>query len=246
MPSEGLLLVIVAFALGGVLKGATGAGAPLLAVPVMALLVNVPFAVAVFTVPNIASNAVQAWRYRASAPDMGFVMRFAVSGAFGAFLGTLALAGLSTRTLSLAVALAVLIYVAFRLARPHWELRMPVARRLAVAAGAVAGMLQGATGVSAPASLTFVNAIRLSRQQFIPTMSFFFLFTGLAQFPTQLALGVMTWERFLYGAFAMLPLVAFMPLGAILARNLSRAVFDRVILGLLSLLALKLLWESLA
>ena len=54
MSIELLILVCVAFVLGGILKGATGAGAPFLAVPLMAILIDVPFAVAVFLAPGVA------------------------------------------------------------------------------------------------------------------------------------------------------------------------------------------------
>lgn len=43
---EHLVPVFVAFLFGGILKGTTGVGAPFLAVPIMAIIVDVPFAVA--------------------------------------------------------------------------------------------------------------------------------------------------------------------------------------------------------
>jgi uncharacterized membrane protein YfcA len=53
MEPENLALIALALALGGILKGATGAGAPHLAVPVLVVLRDVQFAVAVFVMPNI-------------------------------------------------------------------------------------------------------------------------------------------------------------------------------------------------
>ncbi len=52
----GVILAIVGLALGGMLKGATGAGAPLIAVPVMAMYFDVPMAVTVFAVTNLLAN----------------------------------------------------------------------------------------------------------------------------------------------------------------------------------------------
>ena len=48
-----LIIVGLAFAIGGVIKGATGAGAPLIAVPVMTSFFDIRFAVAVFVLPNL-------------------------------------------------------------------------------------------------------------------------------------------------------------------------------------------------
>ncbi|PRY25184.1 hypothetical protein CLV78_102361 [Aliiruegeria haliotis] len=242
--TEELLLVFAAFALGGILKGATGAGAPILAVPIMALLVDVPFAVAVFILPNIASNAVQAWTHRTSIPDRRFVATFALAGAFGAVLGTYMLARLSGSILSAAVGWIVLGYVAFRLARPHWKLSMQFATRLCAPVGVAGGILQGAIGLSAPVSITFLNAMQLERRAFISTISFFFAAMAFAQLPGQVAFGIMTWERLLYSALATVPLMGFMPVGSFLARHISKDVFDRVLLLLLTLISLRLVVDG--
>ena len=49
-----LIIVGFAFAGGGILKGATGVGAPLIAVPVMTSFVDIRFAVAVFVCPTLS------------------------------------------------------------------------------------------------------------------------------------------------------------------------------------------------
>ena len=245
MTVDQLLLVAGAFFLGGVLKGATGAGAPFLAVPVMAIVVDVPFAVAVFLVPNIVSNSWQAWRFRMHLPDRGFVFGFAGAGLAGAALGTVALAGFSSRALTTAVALVVLVYVLFRLARPGWVLAPASARLLVVPAGLVGGFFQGATGLSGPVSVTFMSAVGLPRPQFIVTMSLFFLAMALSQLPAQLALGVMTAERLGFSALAVVPLLLGVPVGDALGRRVSHGAFDRIIMAVLTLLAIRLLLHGL-
>lgn len=231
----------VAFVLGGILKGATGAGAPFLAVPLMAILIDVPFAVAVFLMPNIVSNAWQVWTYRDDFPERRFSWGFAIAGLVGAFVGTFALALFSSGVLTTSVALVVLAYVAFRLANPGWSLTWPQAQRLVLPMGGIGGIFQGAIGLSAPISVTFMSAVGLARAQFIPIMSLYFLCMATMQLPTQVGLGIMTWERFLYSCLAVIPLLLGMPIGEYLGKRFSKAVFDKVILGVLSLLALRLL-----
>ncbi|KMW57917.1 putative membrane protein [Candidatus Rhodobacter oscarellae] len=241
-----VILIACAFAAGGVLKGAAGAGAPILAVPLLALLYDVPLAVALFVMPNVISNLIQAVQYRGALAERRFVIAFAGAGVAGAVLGTLALAAADPEVLMLGVAVVVLVYVVFRLSRPDWQLPMRLARGLVVPAGLVAGVMQGAAGISAPVSVTFLSAMQMPRATFIATVSVFFLAMGLVQLPTQVLLGIMTWERFWLGCLALIPLTACMPLGAWIGRRLSREVFDRVILGLLALLAVKMLWDALA
>ena len=67
-----LIIVGLAFAIGGILKGATGVGAPLIAVPVMTSFVDIRFAVAVFVVPNLVINLIQSIIYRRALTNARF------------------------------------------------------------------------------------------------------------------------------------------------------------------------------
>ena len=242
----GTFWAIVALAAGGILKGAIGAGSPIIAVPILALTHDVPFAVAVFTLPNLLSNLWQGWAYRAQAISARFTWSFALAGAAGAFAGSLLLAWLSGDLLLAGVATVVFVYIGIRLARPDWVLARPLAARLAVPAGFVGGVMQGAGGISAPVSVTFLNAMRLERGAFIATISVFFAAMSVVQIPTLWGLGILTPHRLFLSALASIPLFAAIPLGAWLARRVSRELFDRIILGLLAVIALRLLWGALS
>lgn len=245
METADLILIGLAFAAGGIIKGAVGAGAPLLAVPLMVLLRDVQFAVAVFVLPNIVPNLWQFLQYRRAIDAPRFSIAFALAGGVGAGLGTVALAGWNPDILMLMVAVALVTYITFRLARPAWQLPWALASRLAVPVGIVAGALQGASGLSAPVSLSFLNAIRLEREMFIASVALFFIALGVAQLPVQLAYGIMTKERFVYSALSLIPLIGFMPVGAWIGRCLSRTVFDRLTLLILAVLAIKIVYNAL-
>ena len=234
----------IGLALGGFLKGATGAGAPIVAVPVMALVFDVPFAVAVFSVVSLISNIWQGWHYRKNLPSMRLAGGMAISGGIGAVLGSMLLAFLSTDILLATLALVVFAYIALRLARPHWSLPRRRAERMAPAVGLVGGIMQGAGGISAPVSITFLNAIRLERGEFIATISIFFLAMSATQIPALAAIGILDGQRTIYGMAATVPLFMAMPLGAMTARRVSRQTFDKLILALLTVIALRLLWTA--
>ena len=244
MDWTGIILGAFGLALGGVLKGATGAGAPILAVPILAMLYDVPLAVAIFTLPNLLSNIWQGWRFRAHQAAPALTWGFALAGAAGAGVGSAMLVSLSSDLLVLGVAAAICLYIAFRLARPNWVLDLGLATRLAAPVGFAGGVLQGSAGVSAPISITFLNATRIDRAAFIATISVFFVAMSAMQIPLLAAWGVLTPLRAVLSAAAILPLVAGMPLGAALARRISRTAFDRLILVLLALIAARLALEA--
>lgn len=246
MDWTGLIIGAAAMAGGGVLKGAIGAGAPILAVPILALLYDVPFAVAMFIMPNILGNLWQSWLYRAHVLPRRFLFLFAGGGAVGVFLGSLVLAWLPGDLLLAGLAAVVFLYLGVRLAKPGWVLNRRTGERLAMPAGLLGGLMQGAGGVSAPASVTFLNAMRLDRLEFIATIAVFFVVMGLVQLPTLVAFGIFTPERAALSLAAAVPLFGAMPLGAWLARHLSKEVFDRIILALLTVIALRLMYGAFA
>ncbi|MEH6725572.1 MAG: sulfite exporter TauE/SafE family protein [Hyphomicrobiales bacterium] len=235
--------IFLSFALGGILKGATGAGAPVVAVPIIALFYDVPTAVTIFVIPNLLSNTWQAWSYRKDQLPPALTYRFAGTGVIGAIAGTYMLAYLPTDLLTMMIAVAVTGYIVFRLVKPEWVLEYATALRVVVPVGSVAGVLQGSLGISAPISLTFLNAMKLERSQFIATVSLFFVSMAFIQLPFLIGLGLMTTERFWISCLALIPMIGGMPLGSFLARYVPRSVFDKVILAMLALIAVKLYLE---
>ncbi len=240
-----VLPALLACFLGGVLKGATGAGAPVIGVPVLAALTNVQFAVAVFVTSNVLTNVKQAWEYRKAQLPWPFMVLFAGGGALGAIAGTFLLAGLPSDTLSIAMATVVLGYVGFRIFKADWMLSYAAGLRLSGPIGFLGGALQGATGISAPASITFLNALKLPRSTFIATISVFFIVMSIGQIEQLIMVGLLDWYRFFLGLGVTVAISLFMPLGNYLARHLSKETFDKIMLGLLTLIAAKILVQEL-
>lgn len=237
--------IFVALALGGTMKGATGMGAPVVAIPVMAVFFDVRLAVVLMVLPNAVTNILQLWQYRANKLEGSFTRNFAIAGFLGAVFGTVLLAYLPARALTAMVALAVFLYVGLRLLKPDFKIPLPMAEKLCPWTGGLSGLLQGAAGISAPISVSFLNAMRLERKIFIPTISVFFLAMTAAQLPVQIALGLMSLPLAVLGSAALVPLIMFMPVGAWLSRSISASTFDRLTLTLLAGMAIKLTFDVL-
>ncbi len=238
----GILAIFGAFALGGVLKGATGAGTPVVAVPVMAAFLDVRLAVVLMVLPNFVTNFWQLYAFWSHRLGPSFWWKHALAGFFGAALGTWLLAVLPTRGLLMLVAVCVLAYIGLRLARPDFKLERSMADRLVWPAGVMGGVIQGAAGMSAPVSVSFLNAMRLERPVFISTISAFFGAMTIAQAPAQFVAGLMTMPLLLTSVLALIPLFLFMPIGSWAAQKLSAQRFDQLVLALLTVLAMRLVW----
>ncbi|WP_413721044.1 sulfite exporter TauE/SafE family protein [Silicimonas sp. MF1-12-2] len=238
------LIAALGIAGGGFLKGATGVGAPVVGVPILAMVFDLPKAVAIFSVINLLSNIWQSWAYRKDATDLRFVWMFAAAGGAGAMVGSVLLALLPTEVLMATLAGVVAAYIILRLARPHWQLPRETARRIGPSVGFFGGLMQGAGGISAPVSVTFLNAMRLGRAEFIGTISVFFLSMSAFQIPVLVGFGILTLERAGLAILSLAPLFAGVAVGAWAARRLSKEAFDKVILVLLAVIAVKLLWDA--
>ena len=88
------IIIVFSFVLAGILKGATGAGAPIITIPVISAFYDVRLAVVLMVVPNFLSNIQQLYHFRKSILPFFYTSSFALGGGGGAFLGTIFLANL--------------------------------------------------------------------------------------------------------------------------------------------------------
>ena len=234
--------ILVAFSLGGILKGATGAGAPIITIPVIAAFYDVRIAVIIMVVPNLLTNIGQLYQFRKTILPKFFTLSFALGGGIGAFLGTILLVNLSIKILTLSVAFIVIIYILLKLIVPSWKLTYKKAEKLVFLMGTGGGVLQGTAGLSAPISITFLNSMKLERNQFIPTISVYFGFMSIFQMPTLYYYDFLNLEIIIVSFISTLVLLLFMPFGSWIAKSVSKESFDKITLILLGFIAFRIIY----
>ena len=121
---------------------------------------------------------------------------FALGGGGGAFLGTIFLANLSLDILSFGVGIIVIIFISFKFFVPTWKLEYKKSKKLFFPFGFFGGIFQGAAGISAPISITFLNSFKLDRKTFIPTISVYFMMMSVFQAPALIHYEFMNFEIF--------------------------------------------------
>ncbi len=240
-----IIAIFTAFALGGILKGATGAGAPIITIPVIAAFYDVRIAVIIMVIPNLLTNIGQLYQFRKTILPSFFTVSFALGGGIGAFLGTILLVSLPIKILTLSVAIIVIIYILLKIAVPSWKLVYGKAKKLVFIMGAGGGILQGSAGLSAPISITFLNSMKLERNQFIPTISVYFGVMSIFQMPTLYYYDFLNIEIIIVSIMSTIVLMCFMPLGSWIAKSISKETFDKVTLILLGFIALRIIYLNL-
>ena len=237
-----IIAILVAFSLGGILKGATGAGAPIITIPVIAAFYDVRVAVIIMVIPNLLTNIGQLYQFRKTILPKFFTLSFAIGGGIGAFLGTILLVNLSIKFLTLSVAFIVIVYILLKLLVPSWKLTYEKAKKLVFLMGTLGGILQGTAGLSAPISITFLNSMKLERNQFIPTISVYFGVMSIFQMPTLYYYNFLNLEVILISCISTLVLLLFMPLGSWIAKSVSKESFDKITLILLGFIAFRIIY----
>ena len=240
-----IIAIFTAFALGGILKGATGAGAPIITIPVIAAFYDVRIAVIIMVIPNLLTNIGQLYQFRKTILPSFFTVSFALGGGIGAFLGTILLVTLPIKILTLSVAIIVIIYILLKIAVPSWKLVYTKAKKLVFIMGVGGGVLQGSAGLSAPISITFLNSMKLDRNQFIPTISVYFGVMSIFQMPTLYYYDFLNIEIIIVSIMSTIVLMCFMPLGSWIAKSISKETFDKVTLILLGFIALRIIYLNL-
>jgi hypothetical protein len=239
-------LVLLVIAVAYTVKGVAGMGGPLLAVPFIASLTSVEYAVVVLSFANMVSNGWLLWEHRAGARGTGFVMiPFLLVGTLAVIAGTWIRTEIDDRILSVVIALVIAAYIWRYLADPEFGLERETARRIAVPMGLVGGGLLGATGTAGPLIMTYLHSLRMNRASFIHMMSLTFTVFGLIQLVTLVVLGAFTPERTTQALWAIFPVAVMTALGIRIGRLINHKTFERVVLALLGIAAIRLLWSAL-
>ena len=151
-------------------------------------------------------------------------------------------ANLSIKILTLSVAFIVLVYIFLKLIVSSWKLIYKKATKLVFIMGATGGVLQGTAGLSAPISITFLNAMKLERNQFIPTISVYFGVMSIFQMPTLYYYDFLNFEIIIASLVSTIVLLSFMPIGSWIAKSVSKEKFDKITLILLAFIAVRIIY----
>ncbi|MGI9261536.1 MAG: sulfite exporter TauE/SafE family protein [Woeseiaceae bacterium] len=234
-------IALSAISLGALIKGITGIGLPLLAVPAIASFTSVEEAVVLMIIPTFGSNLWLVGTHRRFANQLSAHWPFLVAGLAGGVIGTFLLIALDDRWLKLTLAVWLAIYL-IQFAFGNFLQSLFQARgRLAVVIGVTAGTIQGATGVSAHIVAPYFHGRNLSPEAYAFMVAAAFLTFSVAQLSTAASTHLFTPERLLIGLIALVPALAFTRIGIRLASRISKAVFEKILLTSLVVMEIKLI-----
>ncbi|HSM65219.1 MAG TPA: TSUP family transporter, partial [Ilumatobacteraceae bacterium] len=165
------------------------------------------------------------------------------SGIIGAVLGTLVRVSVPETPLVVAVIVAIVGYIVVFFANPELRTTPARSKRLAPLVGGVAGIFQGAVGISGPIVGSWIHSYRLGRSAHILSVTSLFFITGSAQLVVLIGSGELA-GRVPATLLACIPVFASIPIGTRLRTSISVRGFDLAIVGMLGVSAIALLVQT--
>jgi uncharacterized membrane protein YfcA len=225
---------------GGFMKGVSGMGLPAVATPVLAVLFDLPAAIAMTMPAATLSNVAILHAYRDQWREARRLTPILLPAVVGVVIGTRILVGVDPallRGLLGALVLAFVTVSAFQRI-PRWS--DAVTRRLSPLVGIAAGTLQGAAGQSGPVVGMFLFQLALPRPAFLFVINAFFLVVDFTQTVSLASHGFYTPARSLQALVVGCLSIPMLLLALRHQHRISERLFRRAVLAVLALTGLTL------
>ncbi len=240
------LAVVAALLLAAFVKGTSGMGFPLIATPMVALLLDIRTAVVILIIPNLLMDATQIFRGSLSVEIFRRFKWLLLWTILGVFLGTKVLVMLPSWILNLTLGLTVLAFAAWSLLRVEFHISGRLEKILSPVVGIVGGFLNGMTNAAGPVPAIYLYSLKLPKVEFIKSIATIFIVTKLSQLAA-----VSTWNLFdratleLSLAVTLFVLAGFY-LGLKAQDRVNQETFNRALLVILFVIGVVLIWRAVA
>lgn len=224
------------FLIAGMVKGVIGLGLPTVSLALLAVLIDLPSAMALLIVPSLVTNLWQALAGSGTWPILRRIWPFLIPAAIMIWVGSDALVRMDHAMLSRLLGGVLILYAAVSLAGLKVSVPVRHERWTGVLCGAVNGALTGMTGSFVVPGVMYLQALGLTRDYLIQAMGMLFTVSTLGLAVVLQRHAFLTVELTAISGAALAPAVFGMLVGQRLRRALSEEVFRRVFfLALLTL-----------
>lgn len=236
--------LIVAMYVAGTISGATGFGVGIVGSISLAVLVGPKLAVVLLSIVSSCAATNQVWKFRAELGEVKRMMSLLIPALIGAIFGSFLLILLPYSVLAIALGTFTLIYVTTSFIGFKPAVSPTAEKVLSPSIGLIAGLINSALGSSGPVLGPYFLALRIKPESFIICLSAAFLEMGLVRIFTLAALQQYTWPIVASSLGLLVPTFCGQFTGFWLQPRIARHVFERIILGLLTIAAVYLMYQG--
>ena len=226
-------------------KGATGLGFPLIATPMVALLLDIRIAVTILILPNLLMDVTQVFRDGFPHATLRRFRSMVGLTIIGVFLGTMLLVRTPLWVLNFCLGLMVIVFVASNLLQFDFTISPAREKLLSPIFGFVSGFLNGLTNAAGPTLAIYFYSLKLEKRFFVKSIATIFCITKVAQL-----IAVSTWNLFNWHTLTLSIQVVLFTLigffaGMITQDRVNQKTFNRGLLVLLTVIGIVLIARAL-
>ena len=229
------LIVLCSLSLfaGGVVKGVTGVGIPLVSLSLLSLFLPLADAVVLLPVPIIVANIWQSVARGRFAPALRRFWPLVLAMFIGTVAGANLFVSLEAAALNLLVGALVVVFSLSSFMNPQFRLPNRFERGLGVAAGVLGGFMGGVSALFGPPVIMYLTSLRLDRETFVGVISSIYLCGATALVVVFGSVGVMSGTQLVESFAACAPLMLGVWAGERFRGRIREAVFRKLLLVVL-------------
>ena len=225
-----LELFIIGFALllGGLIKGLSGIGLPMVALPILSTQVSIQNAILLLTLPILFSNLAQAKEINLHHINQTWILVLLSSLLAGITLGSFLLFS-HQHWILLITAISLTLYSVIALSGYHIRIKEESRITSAALTGSIAGFIGGGTSLYGWPLVIYTSALNLNKRDFISTISAIYLIAHLYFMATLYFQNMLTKQTMIFSFLASIPVFVGIFIGQVFNKKINQKHFYKLI-----------------
>ena len=229
---------------GGIVKGSVGIGMSMFSVPLIAFILPPTKAMMLLCFPVIVTNFIQMDIKNGISNSRFFPMFITLF--LGILIGGKLILSLNLKTISIIIALTIIIFTAFNFLglNLNW-LKPKYEKIISIFIGFFSGILGGVSTFYAPPIITFLVSLNLAKENFIRTTATMYFLASIPLYSSLIFHGLGNFYDLLVSLIITAPALLGQYLGTKIRVRLSNEIFRKTILVILIIIGFSLLFKNL-
>ena len=239
-----IALMAVSLLIAGLVKGVIGVGMPVVAFPLLSMLVDVQTAVMLLSMPLVLSNIPQALEDGLVTQTLWSLAPVLVGMIPGVWIGVAVLLNVDPAVAKIIAGASVILVAALTLLAPKLQIKQRLVGPVGLGAGFCGGLLGGIAALSGPLVFIFLLAKGLRGRAFTKEASMFLVVSSVLLASALTSSHRFDWRDALISTFATAPVVA----GTLVGRKVRDAIpadaFKKLVVLMVLLSGAQLVWNG--
>jgi uncharacterized membrane protein YfcA len=239
-----IALLAIGLVIAGLAKGVIGVGMPVVAFPLLSMLVDVPTAVMLLSMPLLLSNIPQALEGGFVARTLWSLAPVLVGMIPGVWIGVAVPLYMDPAIANIASGAVVILVAALNLLAPKLQVEPRMIGLVGLGAGFCGGLLGGIAAMAGPLVFIFLLAKGLSGRAFTKEASMFLVVSSILLASALMSSRQFDWRDIAISTLATAPVVLGMLAGQKLRDAIPADAFRKLVVLAVLLSGAQLVWKG--